>query len=137
MNAPAIDLLAAKGNLNLRIAVKATGHGQTSVQWGMKPDCRTLFKGDVRPDFVIFVWFTDTDRLDDCRIFVVPADVVDSDVLTAHQFWHTHLRRDGEPRKDTGHVAIWWDGNDNEKNTSRGFAAKWTKYESAWDLLEQ
>jgi hypothetical protein len=136
MNAPAIDLFAAKGKLIHRIAVKATGHGQTAVQWSMKPDWQTLFKGDVRPDFVIFVWFTDKNQLDDCRIFVVPAAVVDRDVLKAHTFWHTHMKRDGQPRQNTGHVAISWSGNDTEKSTSRGFAAKWKKYEDAWDLLE-
>jgi len=41
-------------------------------------------KGEVRPDFVIFVWFSDTD-LDDCRIFVVPAEVADRDVLKSHK----------------------------------------------------
>jgi hypothetical protein len=122
MNAPAIDLFAAMGKNTLRIAVKATGHGQSSVQWGMKPDWKTLFKGDDRPDFVVFVWFTDKVRLDDCRIFVVPARVVDRDVRKVHKFWHSFKRRDGKPRKDTGHVAIWWIGNDIDKSTSRNFA---------------
>jgi hypothetical protein len=96
----------------------------------------TLFKGDVRPDFVIFVWFSDIDHLDDCRIFVVPTSVVDQDVLNAHKFWHSHTRRDGAPRKDTGHVSIDWDGNDTATNTSRGFAIKWKDYENAWSLLD-
>ena len=106
MNAPAIDLFAAKGKSTITIAVKATGHGHSSVQWGTKPDRQSLFKGDVRPDFVIFVWFSDVGHLDDCRIFIVPARIVDRDVLNSHKFWHAHKRRDGEPRKDTGHVSI-------------------------------
>jgi superfamily I DNA/RNA helicase len=32
-----------------------------------------LFKGDERPDFVVFVWFIARDAPDECRIFVVPA----------------------------------------------------------------
>jgi hypothetical protein len=71
MNAPAMDLFAAKGQSTIKIAVKATGHGQSSVQWGTKPDRQSLFKGDVHPDFVIFVWFSDVGHLDDCRIFIV------------------------------------------------------------------
>ncbi len=137
MNAPAIDIFAAQGKRTVRIAVKATGHGHSSVQWSTKPDRQTLFKGDVRPDFVIFVWFSDRGHLDDCRIFVVPASVVDRDVLQAHKFWHSHKRRDGMPRKDTGHVSIDWDGNDTDTNTSRGFAVKWKEYEDAWNLLDQ
>jgi hypothetical protein len=58
--------------------VKTTGHGGTNAQWSVKEDwaTTTLFKGDVRPDFVIFVWFNNREMLDACRIFVVPADVV-------------------------------------------------------------
>src|SRR5262245_43432010 len=57
MSAPAVDLLAAKGSQNIRIAVKTTGHGGANAQWSVKEDwaTTTLFKGDVRPDFVIFV----------------------------------------------------------------------------------
>jgi hypothetical protein len=65
MNAPAIDLLAAKGPQTIRIAVKTTGHGQGSAQWSVKPDWTTLFKGDVRPDLVIFVWFTSLEKPDE------------------------------------------------------------------------
>jgi hypothetical protein len=43
----------------------------------------------------------------------------------------------GSPRKDNGLVAIWWLGNDTEKSISRNFAAKWKKYEDAWNLLEK
>jgi hypothetical protein len=57
MNAPAVDLLAAKGSRNIRIAVKTTEHGSQNIQWGADKDWTTLFKGDVRPDFVVFVWF--------------------------------------------------------------------------------
>ena len=136
LNAPAIDLFAAKETLTIKMAVKATGHGHSSVQWATKPNRQTLFKGEVRPDFVIFVWFSDKNHLDDCRIFVVPAAIVDPDVLNAHKFWHCHKRRDGEPRKDTGHVSIDWDGNDTATNISRGFAMKWMEYENAWSLLD-
>jgi hypothetical protein len=136
MNAPAIDLFAAKQNRTIKIAVKATGHGQSSIQWSKAPGTHTLFKGDVRPDFVIFVWFSDTD-LDDCRIFIVPANVVDRDVLDSHRHWHSYKRRDGTPRKDSGHCSINWDGKDTDTNISHGFAVKWKQYENAWDLLDQ
>ena len=137
MNAPGIDLFAAKGKLNLRIAVKATGHAQPTVQWSIKPNSKTLFKGDVRPDFVVFVWFTDKERLDDCQIFVVPAKIVDRHVLKAHNFWHSHTKRDGMPYKSADYVVISWVGNDTDSNIGRGFAIKWKKYEEAWDLLEK
>jgi hypothetical protein len=60
MNAPAVDLLAAKGSRTLRIAVKTTGHGSQNIQWSVDQDWTTLFRGDVRPDFVVFVWFCDS-----------------------------------------------------------------------------
>ena len=137
MNAPAIDLLAMKGARKISIAVKTTGHGAPNVQWNMKPGWTTLFKGDVRPDYVVFVWFTARDALDDCRIFVVPAKVVDAAVLKSHAHWHERLRRDGKPHKDNGHVAFTWTGNVTAGNIARGFAEKWTKYENAWGSLEQ
>jgi hypothetical protein len=61
---------------NIRIAVKTTGHAGANAQWSVKEDwaTTTLFKGDVRPDFVIFVWFNNREMLDACRIFVVPAE---------------------------------------------------------------
>jgi hypothetical protein len=80
---------------------------------------------------------SDADNLDQCRIFIVPADIVSREVLKSHIFWHKHLRRDGLPLQDTGHVAIWWLGNDTEKSISRNFAVKWKQYEDAWILLEE
>ena len=137
MNAPAIDLLAMKGSRKIAIAVKTTGHGVSNVQWQMKPGWTTLFKGDERPDFVVFVWFTTPAALDDCRVFVVPAKDVDDVVLKCHRHWHSHPKRDGSPTKDTGQVMISWTGNDTERNIGRGFEKKWAKYENAWNLLER
>jgi len=136
MNAPAVDLLAAKGSRTIRIAVKATGHGSQNVQWSVDQNWTTLFRGDVRPDFVVFVWFNDTNQLDSCRIFVVPAKVVDAAVRESHLYWHKFPRRDGAARKKSRHTALTWTGNDTETNISRGFAFKWAKYENAWGLLE-
>jgi hypothetical protein len=136
MNAPAVDLLAAKGSQNIRIAVKATGHGSQNVQWSVDQNWTTLFRGDVRPDFVVFVWFTDIKQPDACRIFVVPAKVVEAAVRESHLHWHKYPRRDGSPRKNSRHVSLTWIGNDTATNVSRGFALKWAKYENAWDLLE-
>jgi hypothetical protein len=137
MNAPAIDLLAAKGLRTIRIAVKTTGHGGQNAQWSVIPNWTTLFKGDVRPDFVVFVWFTNPKALDECRIFVVPADVVDAALLASHQHWHKYLRRDGAPRTKSRHTGFSWVGNPTEGNVARGFASKWAEYENAWHLLEQ
>jgi len=116
MNAPAVDILAMKGNCRRAIAVKTTGHAGANVQWNAPPGWKTLFKGDTRPDFVIFVWFTDKINPDSCRIFVVPAQIVDRDVLKSHNHWHSYLKRDGSPRKNAGHVAIGWLGKDTEAN---------------------
>lgn len=135
-NAPAVDLVAMKGKRTVKIAVKATGHGVNTVQWGIKPGSRSLFKGDTRPDFVIFVWFANSQNLDRCRLFIVPSKRVDRDVLKAHAFFHTHLKRGGTPRKGTNHVVISWIGNDTDKSRSRNFASKWKAFEDAWDLLE-
>jgi hypothetical protein len=139
MNAPAVDLLAAKGSQNIRIAVKTTGHGGASAQWSVKPDwaTTTMFKGNVRPDFVVFVWFNQREILDACRIFVVPADVVETALREQHEHWHRYPRRDGSPRKMSAHAAITWTGKPTATNIGRGFAEKWAKYEDAWDLLER
>ena len=136
MNAPSIDLLAAKGKNTLRFAVKTTGHGGSNVQWTAPFGWRSLFKGEVPPDFVIFVWFTNPDKLDECRLFVVPAKVVDRDVKKAHDHWHSHLRRDGKPRTRGSHVSIGWLGRDTPGNISSNFQQKWKEYEENWDQLE-
>jgi hypothetical protein len=135
MNAPAIDLLAAKGSETIRIAVKTTGHCGQNAQWSVDPNWTTLFKGDVHPDFVIFVWFTSRKTPDECRIFIVPAGVVDADLLECHRHWHKYLRRDGNPRTKSKHAAFSWAGKPTKGNISRGFAKKWANYENAWDLL--
>jgi hypothetical protein len=94
------------------------------------------FKGDVRPDFVIFGWFSSIDNLDECKIFIVPAKIVDHDVLESHNHWHRYSKRDGQPRTDSGHLSIDWSGRDTETNIFRGFAVKWEEYAEAWHLLE-
>jgi hypothetical protein len=117
MNAPAIDLFAAKGSRTLRIAVKTTGHSNANVQWSVPTNWTTLFKGQERPDFVIFVWFTNPDKVDECRVFIVPADEVDETVKKGHEEWHRFLRRDGKPRKYSNHAAITWTGNPNPEGS--------------------
>jgi hypothetical protein len=85
---------------------------------------------------VIFVWFHYRDRPDDCRIFVVPAKVVDHDVRKAHLHWHRHPKKDGSARRESRHVGIGWVGKDTPGNIAHGFAAKWKQYEDNWSLLE-
>ena len=113
------DLIAAKGSRNVRIAVKATGHGSQNVQWSVPQDWTTLFKGDVWPDFVVFVWFNDPKKIDACRIFVVPAEVVNATARECHLHWHRYPRGDGSPRKNSRHMALTWTGNDTEGNKSQ------------------
>jgi hypothetical protein len=137
LNAPAIDLLAMKGSRKIAIAVKTTGHGAPNVQWQIKSGAKTLFKGDERPDFVVFVWFTARNAPDECRIFVVPAKVVDADALKTHWHWLKCPKRDGSLRVDKGYVVISWTGKDTAANIGNGFAEKWAKYENAWGLLER
>jgi hypothetical protein len=137
--AGAAALLHLQNVGSLRIAVKATGHNNANVQWSVPTNWTTLFKGDVRPDFVIFVWFTNPNNLDECRIFIVPADVVDNTLIEGHRQRHKFPRRDGTPRKRSKHTAITWTGNPNPARgvINRGMERQWAKYENAWDLLEQ
>jgi hypothetical protein len=117
--------------------VKATGQNSNDVQWNAPFGWTTLFKGETRPDFVIFVWFNDKDDIDSCRVFVVPAKVVDSAVKKSHEHWHNHPRRDGTPRAKGNHVSISWVGQDTAGNISYKFQTKWKKYEENWDQLEK
>jgi hypothetical protein len=136
MNAPSVDLLAAKGERTIRLAVKATGFNSTDVQWSAEFGWTTLFKGETHPNYVIFIWFNKNADRDSCRVFIVPADIVDRDVRRAHEYWHKHPKRDGSPRKRGGHVSISWGGKDTAGNISRGFQEKWKQYEDNWDQLE-
>jgi hypothetical protein len=138
MNAPAVDLFAAKGRKNIRIAVKTTGSSSDTVQWSVNEDWATnsLFKGDTKPDFVVFVWFTSREDPDACRTFVVPAGVVEAALRESHKHWHRYPKRDGTPRTRSRHTAICWLGKDTETSIGHGFAEKWADYEDAWRLLE-
>lgn len=136
MNAPAVDLVAMKADKTIKVAVKATGHTSTAVQWTMKEEASSLYKGDVHPDFVIFVWFVDGNEPDRCRIFVVPARTVSNDVLKAHHYWHSRPTREGNQPKGADRPVIHWNGRDTERSISNNFAEKWKAYEDAWKLLE-
>ena len=94
------DYLLARRDISCR-AVKTTGHRSQNMQWGVDEDWTTLFKGDVRPDFVVFVWFSDSKNPDVCRIFVVPADIVDAAARESHLHWHKYPRRDGSRRSES------------------------------------
>jgi hypothetical protein len=101
MNAPAIDLFAAKGSKTLKLAVK--GSGSDCFQWSFPGDWvterGTIFKGDVRPDFMLFVLFKGPD---DCDVYVVPSTTVDTAVMESHVHYHSHPKKDGSPRKRIG-----------------------------------
>lgn len=140
-NNAGFDLTATKAGRTITIAVKAIGRGH-QAQWGRPKGPLTgttsLFRGETRPDFVVFIWFTQEDA-DPVRhrAFVVPADVVDRDVLGAHRHWLAHPRRDGGPRTEGGIIGIGFLGRDTEGNIASGFAEKWKGYEDAWDILER
>jgi hypothetical protein len=138
-NAPAIDILAAKGPRTIRIAVKTTGHAAANAQFSVTPNwtSTSLFKGDVPPDFVVFVWFTSRKNPDACRIFVVPEHEVERALRECYLHWHEHPRRDGTRRKRSKHTGFSWTGKATEGNIARGFADNWKKYEDAWNLLER
>ena len=141
-NNAGFDLTATKDGHTLTIAVKTIGRGSTQAQWSGTPgktaSAETIFRGETRPDFVVFVWFVgDGSDPMEHRVFVVPAGVVDRDVLRAHRHWFQFPKRDGGERKQGGHIAIGFLGRDTETNIANGFAEKWQKYEGAWGLLEK
>jgi hypothetical protein len=90
-----------------------------------------LFKGDTKPDFVIFVRFT---SLDDCDIYVVPAKVVDALMVEVDRTWHKYPKRDGSERKYSRHTAFSWAGKPTA--VGRGLATTWEEYKDAWHLLD-
>jgi hypothetical protein len=96
MNAPSVDLFAAKGKRTIRLAVKATGHSNSDVQWSVKFGWSTLFKGETRRSR--------------CQ---------KSSRILAHA-----KKRDGSPRKKGNHISIGWLGRDTTGNISRGFQEK-------------
>lgn len=135
-NMPGIDLLAMKGQRNLRVAVKTIGWGQSQAQWSIrKGERHRLFKGTVHPDIVVFIWLQIPGTIVH-RTFVVPGRTVEEDVMHAHRFWFSHTRRDGLPRRDNGQVIVNFLGSDTSGNVASDFARKWTAFEEAWDLAD-
>jgi hypothetical protein len=119
MNAPAVDLFAAKGPQNIRIAVKTTGSSSDTVQWsGLR-----LVHEPREPR-----------RLPHVRR---PRERGGGCAAQGQRALAPVPKRDGTPRKRSKHTALRWMGKDTETNIGHGFAEKWAKYEDAWDLLEQ
>ena len=140
-NNAGFDLIAAKRNRKITIAVKTIGHRQHNLHWSVPANIpcvpTTLFRGETRPDFLMVVWFDGgVQAPTQHRVFLIPSSVADYDVLAAYKDYLKHPNKNGAPRHPTGHISIGFSGKNNATNITNEFAVKWQCYENNWAALE-
>jgi hypothetical protein len=134
-NAAPFDIVAQrpKGQL-VPIRVKTCGPEQEAFQFGFKPGPVPL--DDLRPiDFTVLVAMGESATAD--RFFVVPTRVVREALEAGRDAFYKRLRRDGQPRVETGLITLWLRPlrKDDERDRQHDFARKWERYLGGWGLL--
>jgi hypothetical protein len=94
-NAPAFDILAAKGRKTVRVRVKTKSAEYTDWQWTVKKD-GTIFR-DLGPkgDFAVLVNLTSETK--DLAFFVVPTAVLNGWLVMDFKEWVRAPGKDGRP----------------------------------------
>ena len=134
-NAADFDIFALKDGRTVHLRVKACGPGASEFQFGFRPSLVISGANLSNFDFTILVRMGVT-RNDD-SFYVMPTRVL-RDIIGAHQrSYLAQPRRDGAPRKDTGHWTLrLQDLKSGEDRPSYGLAKKWKKYLNNWRSLE-
>jgi hypothetical protein len=85
-------------------------------------------------DFTVLVAMGETAATD--RFFVVPTRVVREALEAARVAFYRVLRKDGEPRVETGQITLWLRPLRSERDDCQhDFAQKWERYLAGWQLL--
>ena len=134
-NAARFDIVAQgpEGQL-VPIRVKTCGPGQEAFQFGFKPGKVPM--DDLLPvDFTVLVAMGASTAAD--RFFVVPTRVVRAALEAGRIAFYERLRRDGQPRVETGQITLWLRPlrKEDERDRQHDFVRKWARYLNGWDLL--
>lgn len=130
-NAADFDIFALKEKRTIQVRVKSCGPGIRAFQFGFRS--AAAIAGEFgESDFTVLISMGRTLAEDEC--FVVPTAEVRAAIIAHKQFYLAQLRKDGAPRKDTGHWSLHLSGPAARPN--QGWAEKWAKYRDGWEQLE-
>jgi len=132
MNSAGWDLFATKAGRSVKIRVKAKRPGTSSFAWSKKRDGRVfdLIEGDDE-DYVAAVSFEPSGPP---AVYLVPARVVQDELLSSSAEWLAGEKRGGGQRKDTSVLRVHIDNRTDAPG--RGYAERWQCYLGAWASLE-
>jgi len=132
MNSAGWDLFATKAGRSVKIRVKAKRPGTTSFAWSRRRDGRVfdLVSGD-NDDYVAAVSF---ETAGTPAVYLLPAQVVEHELLSSTAEWLAGSKRDGGARKDTGVLRVHLDHRTGA--VGHGYASRWASYCAAWSSLE-
>jgi len=133
MNSAGWDLFATKAGRSIKIRVKAKRPGTSCFVWSRKRNGRVfdLIESDDH-DFVAAVSF---EAAGPPAVYVLPAPMVESELLTSSAAWLAEAKRDGGQRKDTSVLRVHIDRRTDAPG--HGYAQKWESYLHAWSDLER
>ena len=133
-NSPNVDLLAIKENTKVSIQVKTSGENSKNmlqVGNGVKDKIFNTKEGP-KADFIVFVRIL---NIYEHECYVVPVKEAERVAqLTMHDWINTN-KRDGSKREGNFPLCIRFEPNKNRLDVSN-YKEKWSKYLSAWHLLE-
>ena len=136
-NHPNVDLRTVnKSGKILNISVKSTSHVRGTIKFSgtsKDPVCNKSNNGP-KADVVVLLMPSKDGR--SLRYFIVPVDVVERAVRESHEFWLSHKKMNGEPRKDSVRMICFY-GEDTPTIICNNFAEKWKEYEDNWGILEE
>ena len=135
-NAADFDIYALKGRRHVNLRVKACQPGSRAFQFGgFSPGEPVAMEKFEDFDFTILVSIGK--RRGDDEFFIMPSHVVRDAIIERQQAFNSRPKRDGSPRKDTGHWTLRLDGRkDGVEEGGKNLAKKWDQYRENWGLLE-
>lgn len=129
-NAADYDILAHRpGRPVIRVRVKTCGPGIDAFQF-VTP------RGEVEDlDFTVLVRMGVNRATDE--FYVLPTHIVREEITAREADYTGRMKRDGSPRKSTGHWALRLRSRkDGRTEAGYGLADKWQKYLDGWSQLD-
>jgi len=136
-NAADFDIYAVKAGHTVHLRVRACRPDTQAFQFGgFKPGQQVEVGGFSETDFTVLVSMS-SDRSHD-QFYILPSNEVREEIARRRGEYLSKPKRDGTPRKDSGHWTLRlrkrMDGN-NE--AGYGLEEKWKEYLEAWETLEK
>lgn len=135
-NAADFDIYALKQGRTVHLRVRACGPNLRAFQFGgfiVGKAIEIAAFSDL--DFTILVGMG-TKRIDD-QFYVLPTHIVREEIALRRQDYLRTVKRDGNPRKDTGHWTLRLaERQDGRQEGGYGLEKKWSHYLNAWNLLD-